>query len=83
MQRAIDTIVIYGATWCGSSMSAKGFFDRHRVRYRWVNVEENAEAAAFVEEVNGGMRITPTIVFPDGSILVEPDDGELAEKLGL
>ncbi len=27
------------------------------------------------------MRIIPTILFPDGSILVEPADSELALKL--
>jgi hypothetical protein len=33
--------------------------------------------------VNQGRRIVPTIIFPDGSILVEPSNAELAEKLGL
>jgi thioredoxin reductase (NADPH) len=38
---------------------------------------------AFVERVNQGKRIIPTIVFPDGSRLVEPSNAELAEKLNL
>jgi hypothetical protein len=29
------------------------------------------------------MRTTPTIVFGDGSILVEPSNAQLAAKLGL
>ena len=37
----------------------------------------------FIEKVNNGKRIIPTIVFPDGSTLVEPSNVELAEKLGL
>ncbi|NIR66033.1 MAG: hypothetical protein GWN61_17485 [candidate division Zixibacteria bacterium] len=36
-----------------------------------------------VEEVNDDKRIIPTIVFPDGSILVEPSNAELANELGL
>src|SRR5262249_3103206 len=32
---------------------------------------------------NGGKRIIPTIVFDDGSFLVEPSNAELARKLGL
>lgn len=32
---------------------------------------------------NGGKRIIPTIEFSDGSILVEPSNAELADKLGL
>ena len=42
-----------------------------------------AEAMAFVEKVNQGKRIVPTIVFPDGDILVEPSNAQLAAKLGL
>ena len=36
-----------------------------------------------VEELNDGKTIIPTIVFDDGSILVEPSNAELAAKLGL
>jgi thioredoxin reductase (NADPH) len=38
---------------------------------------------AFVEKVNQGKRIIPTMVFQDGTLLVEPSNAELAEKLGL
>jgi thioredoxin reductase (NADPH) len=38
---------------------------------------------AEVESINHGMRSIPTILFPDGSILVEPSTTQLAEKLGL
>ncbi len=40
-------------------------------------------AAAYVVRVNRGMRSVPTIVFPDGSILVEPGARELAAKFSL
>jgi mycoredoxin len=32
-------------------------------------------------DTNNGMRSVPTIVFTDGSILVEPSKRELAKKL--
>ena len=38
---------------------------------------------AYIEEINNGLRVVPTIVFPDGDILVEPSNAKLAEKLGL
>ncbi|MCH7761144.1 FAD-dependent oxidoreductase [candidate division TA06 bacterium] len=37
----------------------------------------------FVEGVNQGKRKVPTIVFEDGSFLIEPSNEELAKKLGL
>jgi thioredoxin reductase (NADPH) len=38
---------------------------------------------AVVERINQGRQIIPTIVFGDGSALVEPSNAELAAKLGL
>ena len=43
----------------------------------------DAAASAYVREVNDGRRSIPTIVFQDGSTLVEPSDAELAAKLGV
>jgi thioredoxin reductase (NADPH) len=36
-----------------------------------------------VERLNNGKQIIPTIVFPDGSILVEPTNAQLAAKFGI
>ncbi|MCH7746366.1 MAG: FAD-dependent oxidoreductase, partial [Chloroflexi bacterium] len=36
-----------------------------------------------VQQLNDGKQIIPTIVFEDGSILVEPSNAELAAKLGI
>jgi thioredoxin reductase (NADPH) len=38
---------------------------------------------AYVEKVNNGLRSVPTMIFPDGDILVEPSNAALAQKLGL
>jgi thioredoxin reductase (NADPH) len=53
------------------------------VHYNWVDIEQNAAGLALVERVNNGKRIIPTIVFDDGSMLVEPSNAQLAAKLGL
>jgi mycoredoxin len=74
-------IVVYATTWCGDCRMAKRWFDSHNIPYKWVNIEEDDEAAAYVVKVNRGMRSVPTIVFPDGSVLVEPSPRELANKV--
>ena len=38
-------------------------------------------ARSYVERVNNGYQSVPTILFPDGSVLVEPSSATLAEKL--
>jgi len=60
---------------------AKRWFDSHGIPYEFINIEEDEEAAEFVARVNKGMQSVPTIIFPDGSILVEPSPRELAKKL--
>ena len=65
-----EAIVVYGTTWCPDCERAKQFFGDHRVHYHWVDIERDAEAPAYVEEVDQGKRIVPIIVFPDGSIPV-------------
>ncbi len=42
---------------------------------------EHADAAAIVEKINRGNRTVPTIIFPDGTILVEPSQEELEKKI--
>jgi thioredoxin reductase (NADPH) len=78
-----NDIIVYGTTWCRDCKRAKQFLGDQRISYRWVNIEEDPEALDYVVELNGGKRIIPTIVFADGSILSEPSNSELAEKLGL
>ena len=78
-----STIMVYSTVWCPDCKRAKQFFGEQRVTYTNVDIEQDEKALAFVEEVNNGMRIIPTIIFPDGDVLVEPSNAELAQKLGL
>ena len=48
-----------------------------------VNIEEDADAAAYVEKVNGGNQMVPTVVFPDGSAATNPSLAQVRERLGL
>jgi len=75
-----ETIKMYATTWCGDCRMAKRWFDMHSIPYEYINIEEDDKAAEYVLRVNGGMRSVPTIVFPDGSILVEPSPRQLAAK---
>lgn len=76
-------ITVYSTAWCPDCKRAKKFFGEHRVQYETVDIEENTDGIAFVEKLNRGKRVIPTIIFPDGQILAEPSNAELASKLGL
>ena len=76
-------ITVYGAPWCPDCRRSKKFLAEMRVPYRWVDIEQDQEGAAVVRAKNDGKQVIPTILFEDGSVLVEPSDDELARKLGL
>jgi thioredoxin reductase (NADPH) len=76
-------ITVYGAYWCPDCRRAKQFLGEHQIPYEWIDIEQDAAAEQFVIEKNGGKRIIPTILFADGTALVEPSNAELAAKLGL
>ncbi len=82
-ERNPEVITVYSTVWCPDCKRAKQFFGEQRVPYVNVDIEQDPAAMAYVEELNNGMRIVPTIVFPDGSMLVEPSNADLAAKLGL
>lgn len=79
-KKAEKKITMYMTSWCGDCRFAKRWFDAHGIAYETINIEEDEQAARYVMEVNGGARSVPTIIFPDGSVLVEPNGRDLAAK---
>ncbi len=77
-----EQIKMYGTTWCPDCVRAKQVFLKHNIAYDWINIEQDAAGRSMVEKLNRGQRRVPTIVFPDGSVLVEPSNAELEKKLG-
>lgn len=74
-------IKFYGTNWCGASKRAKKILIDNKIEFKWFNIDEDVDARDFVKSVNNGKRSVPTIVFPNGEILVEPSTKELEEKI--
>lgn len=72
---------MYTTRWCGDCRRAKRIFAALNVPYAEVNIEEDKSAAEFVMRVNGGWQSVPTILFPDGTMLIEPANATLEAKL--
>ena len=74
-------LIVYGTNWCGDCRRTQRFLQDNQVNYKFINIDQDKKGEQFVLSANRGMRSVPTILFPDGSILVEPTNGQLADKL--
>ena len=74
-------VVIYGTSWCGDCRRVKKVLERRGVDYAWVDVERKKGAREEMLRLNGGDRRVPTLLLPDGSVLVEPTNLELNARL--
>ncbi|MEV4056071.1 glutaredoxin domain-containing protein [Amycolatopsis sp. NPDC049688] len=74
-------LTVYGASWCPDVKRSRALLDREGVEYSYVDVEADAAAEQRVRELQDGGRRIPTIVWEDGSFLVEPSDAELSARL--
>lgn len=74
-------IKVYATTWCSDCRLAKHVLETNSVDYEWINIEGDPDAAAMIQKLNGGYSSVPTILFPDGRVLVEPSRAELEAAL--
>ena len=77
----MNNIKVYGTRWCPDCIRTKQLLAREKIAYDWIDIEQDEAAAVYVEKVNGGFKSVPTILFPDGSTLVEPGNAVLKQKL--
>ena len=73
-------IVMYAVEWCPDCRRAKFFFKRKKIEVLEVDVNADKKAEEFVKGLNNGYRSVPTIILPDGSMMVEPSSEELEAK---
>jgi thioredoxin reductase (NADPH) len=79
-----EGIRVAGTLWSADSHRCKDFLARNRIPYQWLDIDEDADARLLVETAAGGGPVRlPVIFFPDGVALVNPDNRDLADKVGL
>ncbi|MGH7862985.1 MAG: glutaredoxin family protein [Candidatus Dormibacteraceae bacterium] len=76
-------IKVYGTDWCGDCKLAKRVLAEAGLSYEWIDIDSQPDAAEVVQQLNGGMKSVPTILFPDGRVIVEPTRQELTAALAV
>jgi mycoredoxin len=74
-------LTMYTTTWCGFCKNLKRQLAKAGVEITEVDIERDPEAAKFVEGVNGGNQTVPTLLFADGSTMVNPSAKEVQAHL--
>ena len=74
-------VTMYSTTWCGYCRRLKVQMEQAGISYQEVDIERDAEAAKFVEGVNGGNQTVPVIRFPDDSTATNPSLAEVRARL--
>ena len=77
------TVLMYTTPWCGYCRRLKTQLTSDGIAFAEVDIEQQPEAAAFVEQVNGGNQTVPTVVFPDGTAATNPSLREVKERLAV
>jgi len=64
-------IKVYGADWCSDCVITKRFLEEKGVEFEYIIITDNQEAIDFLEKVNNGKRIIPTLDI-EGVIYTNP-----------
>lgn len=75
-----EKIVMYSTSWCPDCRRSRAVLDGKKIDHIEVDIGKDRDAFAFVEKLTRRVRI-PTIIFPDGTIMIEPTDEELSRKI--
>lgn len=81
MESSTGPIRVLATRWCGDCRVARRVLDEADVDYEWTDIDESPAARDEVMRLNRGMRSVPTIIFSDGSVMVEPSRRALKARL--
>jgi thioredoxin reductase (NADPH) len=82
-QPAFEGIRVIGNRWSPRSHSAKDFLARNQIPYQWLDIELSSEAQQLADYAKCDTLHLPLVLFADGSSLMQPTNGEIANKIGL
>jgi thioredoxin reductase (NADPH) len=79
---AFEGLRVIGNRWSARDHEVRSFLSCNHVPYRWLNVTGD-DAQKLLQERGIAADRLPLVVFPDGTVLIEPTSDALAEKIGM
>lgn len=78
-----EGIRVIGHRWSSQAFDTRYFLSRNLVPYQWLDVERSEEAVELLQHAGAADTDLPVLIFPDGDVLVQPAQAQIAEKIGL
>jgi len=77
----LATVLVYGRPDCPDTQLARRVLSEHGVNYQWYDTGLSSRRREEAISVNGGSTKVPTVVLPNGLVMVEPRESELLSAL--
>jgi len=74
-------LTMYTTQWCAFCRRLKSQLARDGITMTEVDIERDPAAAEYVMSVNGGNQTVPTVVLPDGAVLVNPSAAQVKKRI--
>jgi mycoredoxin len=70
---ARNALIVYGHDYCGQARALKKALTQHQVAHEWRDVlQGDARYRDELKQLARGNLSVPTVIFPDGTVMVEP-----------
>ncbi|QAY70214.1 mycoredoxin [Xylanimonas protaetiae] len=76
-------LTMYTTTWCGYCRTLKTALRSAGIPWNEVDIEDVPDAGELVASINGGNRVVPTVVYPDGTAATNPSLADVKAALAL
>ena len=73
--------IVFTTQWCGYCTRLKSQLSRAGIEFHEIDIEDRAEGAELVAQLNDGDLTVPTVVFRDGSALTNPSAAQVGSRL--
>ena len=79
--RPADLPTVFTARWCGYCIRLKSQLSEAGIGFQEIDIEDHADGAAVVAQVNDGNLTVPTVLFRDGAALTNPSAAQVGSLL--
>ncbi|HOU41637.1 MAG TPA: glutaredoxin family protein [Promineifilum sp.] len=76
-----NQLLVYGRPGCPMVPPVRTYLDEAGIAYTYRDIRQDADAAVQLRRLANGFESVPTVVLPNGRVLVEPGVGRLRQAL--